>query len=132
MAAAKLQDHARRRAHGAASTSAPASPLAPRSPLAPGAGARLGGGGSAGSTRLRDAIVWGYMMQRHGARSMVGFPQARQGIWCGNLSNCIANTLIVLCSAHTAAAILASHACLAWCSPGTILDTEKYLVCLCG
>ena len=73
VAAAKLQDHARRRAHGAASTSAPASPLAPRSPLAPGAGARLGGGGSAGSTRLRDAIVWGYMMQRHGARSMVGF-----------------------------------------------------------
>jgi hypothetical protein len=79
--AARLEDIARRRgSHGQASSSAAPSPP-PASPTA--ACAAAGGGGSAlhdpplssprrsGSSRLRDAIVWGMMMARHDARADV-------------------------------------------------------------
>jgi hypothetical protein len=61
---------ARRGSHGAASTSG----LASTNGSSQGLADMRDGKGSprrAGSVRLRDAIVWGYMMQRHDKRDKV-------------------------------------------------------------
>lgn len=68
--ALKLEMAARRGSHGAASTSG----LASANGSSQGLADMRDGGKSprrAGSVRLRDAIVWGYMMQRHDKRDKV-------------------------------------------------------------
>lgn len=74
--AATLQDIARKRTHCQASTSAVNSSAQGLADLAHSSGGGSEGGGPgqpkrAGSVRLRDAIVWGYMMQRHDSRTKV-------------------------------------------------------------
>jgi hypothetical protein len=72
--ASTLQDFARKRSHGQASTSKLATPNGSAQAVAELHPAE-GGPKRAGSVRLRDAIVWGYMMQRHDARTKVLQPR---------------------------------------------------------